>query len=73
MDIGLTVGGFVDAALFPVQSVDCPAEGTVGEFETWWADSRQPTADPAEAGRFSVSLNELRVVVGPDGPPASRS
>ncbi|MGW8688192.1 hypothetical protein ACWGNN_45800 [Streptomyces sp. NPDC055817] len=41
VDIGLSVGGFVDAALLPDQSEDWPAEGTVGEFEIWWADSRQ--------------------------------
>ncbi|MFD4652341.1 hypothetical protein ACFVFJ_31080 [Streptomyces sp. NPDC057717] len=41
VDIGLSVGGFVDAALLPDQSEDWPAEGTVGEFEIWWVDSRQ--------------------------------
>ncbi|MFC9243913.1 hypothetical protein ACFT7S_07645 [Streptomyces sp. NPDC057136] len=41
MDIGLSVGGFVDVLLLPEQSEDWPAEGTVGEFEIWWADSRQ--------------------------------
>ncbi|WP_328778460.1 S1 RNA-binding domain-containing protein [Streptomyces canus] len=41
VDIGLTVGGFVDVALLPDQGEDWPAEGTVAEFEIWWADSRQ--------------------------------
>ncbi|WP_069462319.1 hypothetical protein [Actinacidiphila rubida] len=41
VDIGLSVGGFVDVLLLPEQSEDWPAEGTVGEFEIWWADSRQ--------------------------------
>ncbi|WP_326771475.1 hypothetical protein [Streptomyces sp. NBC_01445] len=41
VDIGLTVGGFVDAALLPDQSEDWPTEGSVGEFQIWWADSRQ--------------------------------
>lgn len=41
VDIGLSVGGFVDALLLPEQSEVWPAEGTVAEFEIWWADSRQ--------------------------------
>ncbi|GAA3866748.1 hypothetical protein [Streptomyces sedi] len=41
VDIGLSVGGFVDGLLLPERSEDWPAEGSVGEFETWWADSRQ--------------------------------
>lgn len=41
VDIGLSVGGFVDAALLPDRSEDWPKEGTVGEFQIWWADSRQ--------------------------------
>ncbi|MGW1402315.1 hypothetical protein ACWCRF_27445 [Streptomyces sp. NPDC002405] len=41
MDIGLSVGGFVDVLLLPEQSDDWPAEGTVADFEIWWADSRQ--------------------------------
>ncbi|MEY2242324.1 hypothetical protein AB8A21_05100 [Streptomyces sp. BF23-18] len=50
VDIGLAVGGFVDAALLPDQSEDWPAEGTVGEFEIWWADSRQQIRlKPADA------------------------
>ncbi|MFD5694497.1 S1 domain-containing protein [Streptomyces rubiginosohelvolus] len=41
VDIGLDVGGFVDVLLLPEQSDDWPAEGTVADFEIWWADSRQ--------------------------------
>ncbi|MFF4901811.1 hypothetical protein [Streptomyces sp. NPDC001068] len=41
VDIGLAVGGFVDVALLPDQSEDWPTEGTVAEFEIWWADSRR--------------------------------
>lgn len=41
VDIGLSVGGFVDVLLLPEQSDDWPAEGTVADFEIWWADSRQ--------------------------------
>lgn len=41
VDIGLSVGGFVDVLLLPEQSDDWPAEGTVADFEIWWAGSRQ--------------------------------
>ena len=41
VDIGLSVGGFVDVVLLPDESEDWPAEGTVADFEIWWADSRQ--------------------------------
>jgi hypothetical protein len=41
VDIGLSVGGFVDVLLLPAQSEDWPAEGMVAQFEIWWADSRQ--------------------------------
>ncbi|MFD4240983.1 hypothetical protein ACFWP3_05190 [Streptomyces sp. NPDC058525] len=41
VDIGLSVGGFVDALLLPDESEDWPTEGTVAEFEIWWADSRR--------------------------------
>ncbi|MET9520585.1 hypothetical protein [Streptomyces sp. NPDC002994] len=41
VDIGLSVGGFVDVLLLPDESEDWPAEGTVSAFEIWWADSRQ--------------------------------
>ncbi|MCX5599271.1 hypothetical protein OOK29_14070 [Streptomyces phaeochromogenes] len=41
MDIGLSVGGFVDVMLLPEQSDGWPTEGTVSDFEIWWADSRR--------------------------------
>ncbi|GHE73673.1 hypothetical protein GCM10017778_68720 [Streptomyces vinaceus] len=41
VDIGLSVGGFVDVVLLPSEDEDWPVEGTVAEFEIWWADSRQ--------------------------------
>jgi hypothetical protein len=41
VDIGLSVGGFVDVLLLPEQSDDWPTEGTVADFEILWADSRQ--------------------------------
>ncbi|WP_307794026.1 hypothetical protein [Actinacidiphila bryophytorum] len=41
VDIGLPVGGFVDARLLPETADRWPTEGTVTEFELWWADERQ--------------------------------
>src|SRR5262249_33207378 len=41
VDIGLDVGGFVDGVLLPEQAERWPAEGTVTDFEIWWADDRQ--------------------------------
>ncbi|MEV6107331.1 hypothetical protein AB0M28_21855 [Streptomyces sp. NPDC051940] len=41
VDIGLSVGGFVDVLLLPNEGENWPAEGTVADFEIWWADSRQ--------------------------------
>ncbi|MFF9476984.1 hypothetical protein ACF1E9_30780 [Streptomyces roseolus] len=41
VDTGLSVGGFVDVLLLPSEGEDWPAEGTVADFEIWWADSRQ--------------------------------
>ncbi|WP_431775585.1 hypothetical protein [Streptomyces cucumeris] len=41
VDIGLRVGGFVDVLLLPVRSESWPVEGTVTDFEVWWADSRK--------------------------------
>ncbi|MGW2285649.1 hypothetical protein [Streptomyces phaeochromogenes] len=41
VDIGLSVGGFVDVLMLPEQAEDWPTEGTVADFEIWWADSRR--------------------------------
>ncbi|GHG62443.1 S1 RNA-binding domain-containing protein [Streptomyces griseocarneus] len=41
VDIGLGVEGFVDVLLLPEEGGDWPLEGTVADFEVWWADSRQ--------------------------------
>ncbi len=41
VDIGLSVGGFVDVLLLPERSDDWPAEGAIADFEIWWADRRQ--------------------------------
>ncbi|MFJ8885712.1 hypothetical protein ACIRJR_20195 [Streptomyces sp. NPDC102402] len=50
VDIGLSVGGFVDVLLLPEQGEDWPEVGTVGEFEVWWADSgRQIRLKPSDS------------------------
>ncbi|MET7274324.1 hypothetical protein ABZS59_24480 [Streptomyces flaveolus] len=41
VDIGLSVGGFVDVLLLAERGDEWPVEGTVAEFEVWWADTRQ--------------------------------
>jgi hypothetical protein len=41
VDIGLPVGGFVDCRLLPDAVDRWPAEGTLADFELWWADERQ--------------------------------
>lgn len=41
MDIGLGVGGFVDALWLSDEIKDWPPEGTVADFKIWWAGSRQ--------------------------------
>ncbi|MFC1404559.1 MULTISPECIES: SUKH-3 domain-containing protein [Streptacidiphilus] len=40
IDVGLPVGGFVDVLLLPVDADRWPREGSVVEFEVWWADER---------------------------------
>lgn len=41
VDIGLGVEGFVDVLLLPEPAEQWPVEGTITDFEVWWADSRQ--------------------------------
>lgn len=41
VDIGLSVGGFVDVLWLSGEVEDWPAEGTVADFKIWWADGRQ--------------------------------
>ncbi|WP_437096762.1 hypothetical protein [Streptomyces sp. enrichment culture] len=49
VDIGLTVGGFVDVVLLPREAKDWPVEGTVTDFEIWWADEhRQIRLKPSD-------------------------
>ncbi|MEU1202689.1 hypothetical protein ABZ446_41640 [Streptomyces sp. NPDC005813] len=57
VDIGLSVGGFVDVLLLPEQSDDWPVEGAVADFEIWWADNRQQIQLKPSASRYLC--NEL--------------
>ncbi|MFD9903582.1 hypothetical protein [Streptomyces sp. NPDC059063] len=41
VDVGLAVGGFVDVLLLPREAGRWPVEGTVADFEVWWADDRR--------------------------------
>ncbi|GAA0617904.1 hypothetical protein [Streptomyces crystallinus] len=52
VDIGLSVGGFVDVLLLPDNGKDWPVEGTVAEFEIWWADSRQQVRLKPSGSRY---------------------
>ncbi|MCX4632533.1 hypothetical protein [Streptomyces sp. NBC_01443] len=52
VDIGLSVGGFIDVVLLPEESEDWPAEGSVATFEIWWADSRQQIRLKPSDSRF---------------------
>jgi hypothetical protein len=40
VDLGLSIGGFVDVLLLPFDEARWPVEGTVTEFEVWWMDER---------------------------------
>ncbi|GAB2816943.1 hypothetical protein GCM10027200_15600 [Lentzea nigeriaca] len=40
VDLGLSVGGFVDVLLLPFDAARWPVDGTVTEFEIWWMDER---------------------------------
>lgn len=52
VDIGLSVGGFVDVMLLPDEANNWPAEGTVADFEIWWADSRRQIRLKASDSRY---------------------
>ncbi|MDX3568479.1 hypothetical protein [Streptomyces sp. ID05-47C] len=54
VDIGLSVGGFVDVLLLPDEGEDWPAEGAVADFEIWWADSRQQIRLKPSDSRFPI-------------------
>ncbi|MGX2995011.1 hypothetical protein JNUCC64_12040 [Streptomyces sp. JNUCC 64] len=62
---GLAVGGFVDNVLLPEDAGDWPTEGTVTDFELWWADHRQQIrlkpSDPRYLrGDFTAYLERWR-------------
>ncbi|MFE1790913.1 hypothetical protein ACFW7J_21390 [Streptomyces sp. NPDC059525] len=69
VDIGLQVGGFVDVLLLPEQSDDWPEEGTVAEFEIWWADSRrQIRLKPSDSRYLRTDFADFLACVRPDWP-----
>ncbi|MFD0375048.1 hypothetical protein [Streptomyces sp. NPDC127112] len=69
VDIGLQVGGFVDVLLLPEQSDDWPEEGTVAEFEIWWADSRrQIRLKPSNSRYLRTDFTDFLACVRPDWP-----
>ncbi|MFI8893203.1 hypothetical protein [Streptomyces paradoxus] len=41
VDVGWSVGGFVDVLLLPEDAEQWPAVGTITDFEVWWADRRR--------------------------------
>ncbi|MEU5999337.1 hypothetical protein ABZ837_16100 [Streptomyces sp. NPDC047197] len=49
-EAGSGYSGFVDVLLLPLDAERWPAEGTVGEFEVWWAgaESRQIRLKPVD-------------------------
>ncbi|MEY2274063.1 MULTISPECIES: hypothetical protein [Streptomyces] len=66
MDIGLDVGGFVDVLLLPRRSELWPAEGTVGDFEIWWADDRkQIRLKPADPRYLTADFANLAAKIRP--------
>jgi hypothetical protein len=69
VDIGLGVGGFVDVLLLPGRSECWPAEGTVTEFEIWWADSRkQVRLKPSDPRYLREDFAEFVARVRPGWP-----
>ncbi|GLX19632.1 S1 RNA-binding domain-containing protein [Streptomyces lavendulae] len=69
VDIGLGVGGFVDVLLLPERSDDWPAEGTVADFEIWWADSRrQIRLKPHDPRHLRGDFTDFVGRVRPDWP-----
>lgn len=69
VDIGLDVGGFVDVLLLPEQDELWPVEGTVADFELWWADSRrQVRLKPSDPGYLRSDFAEFTARVRPGWP-----
>ncbi|MFI1766665.1 hypothetical protein ACH41H_32065 [Streptomyces sp. NPDC020800] len=69
VDIGLDVGGFVDVLLLPEQAERWPAEGTVTDFEIWWADSRQQVRlKPSDPRYLREDFTGFAALVRPSWP-----
>ncbi|MFJ8851705.1 hypothetical protein [Streptomyces sp. NPDC102437] len=69
VDIGLGVGGFVDVLLLPEQAERWPAEGTVTDFEVWWADSRlQVRLKPSNPQYLRTDFADFTARVRPGWP-----
>ncbi|MFH9616510.1 hypothetical protein ACH4MM_22775 [Streptomyces pratensis] len=69
VDIGMGVGGFVDFIMLPERSEDWPEEGTVTDFEIWWADSRrQIRLKPADSRYLRTSFTDFVERFRPDWP-----
>ncbi|MER5544322.1 hypothetical protein ABT072_18155 [Streptomyces sp. NPDC002589] len=69
VDIGLPVGGFVDVLLLPEQEERRPPEGTVADFEVWWADDRrQVRLKPSDPRYLRADFAEFAARVRPGWP-----
>ncbi|NUS27121.1 MAG: hypothetical protein HOV92_23235 [Streptomyces sp.] len=69
VDIGLCVGGFVDVALLPDRGEEWPVEGTVADFEIWWADSRhQIRLKPCDSRYLRDDFTDFVARFRPDWP-----
>ncbi len=69
VDIGLAVGGFVDVLLLPVREECWPTEGTVCDFEIWWADRRkQVRLKPCDPRYLRADFAELVASIRPGWP-----
>lgn len=69
VDIGLSVGGFVDVLLLPLEAEQWPAEGTVTDFEVWWADSRQQVRlKPSDQRYLRKDFAEFAARIRPNWP-----
>lgn len=70
VDIGLPVGGFVDVLFLPTAADAWPAEGTVTNFEVWWAGEspQQIRLKPVEATYLNRDFDELVARLHPGWP-----
>jgi len=66
VDVGLPVGGFVDVLLLPVDADRWPHEGSVVEFEVWWADERpQLRLKPVDPGFLRDDFDQWQAKMRP--------